>query len=178
MEFGNSIQPSVFICCSEFIAKGEHHIVYRNGRHIPPGGNYFCKTKFITSDEQMDCFMIAAAFADFRSYIPIFIPYSERPYYFSMFGYGNAVTDQKKLEERLKMDIEGVFLTAIHENIDILVLGASGCGAFCHDANLEAKLWSEIVDKYQSCFDHLAFAILPDKRRPENVKAFQKYFQM
>lgn len=72
--------------------------------------------------------------------------------------------------------ILGVFLTAITEGIDILVLGASGCGAFCHDPHLEAKLWDEIGRKYESCFTHIAFAILPDKRRKDNVFAFEKYF--
>lgn len=121
--------------------------------------------------------MIATAFADFRSYIPFFVPYSERPYYYSYFGFGSSVKDEKKLDERLIIDIEGTFLTAIQEGIDVLVLGAGGCGAFCHDAKRDAKLWKEVITEFGSHFSHISFAILPDPVRPYNLSAFRDQFK-
>ncbi len=42
-------------------------VSYKDGYHIPPGGNYFAKTKFVTSPQgHVECATIAAAFADFR----------------------------------------------------------------------------------------------------------------
>jgi len=120
---------------------------YRDGLHIPPGGNYFTKTRFVTgSNGNTDCFMIAAAFADFRSYVPFFTPYSERNYFYSYLGWG-SVKNLDQLKQRLLMDIEGVLKTCIDQNIDTLVTGATGCGAFLHNPYLEAELWSECLKR-------------------------------
>jgi uncharacterized protein (TIGR02452 family) len=81
--------------------------------------------------------MIACAFADFRAYIPIFVPYSESSNYFNILGY---VIDQDDLEERLMMDMDGVLKTAVKNGVQVLVLGASGCGAFKHDVKIIYKL--------------------------------------
>ena len=62
------------------------------------------------------------------------------------------------------------------EGVDILILGAGGCGAFEHDANRDAKLWSNIISKFSNCFTEVVFAILPDSKRPENTKAFEREF--
>jgi hypothetical protein len=69
--------------------------------------------------------MIATAFADFRRYLPIFRPYSERSQYYSLFGLTSTRPSlNPQLFERLLLDIEGLILTAIHFDIDILVTGA------------------------------------------------------
>ena len=39
------------------------------------------------------------------------------------------------------LDIEGTLKTAALNNINVLILGASGCGAFKHDPAIEAELW-------------------------------------
>jgi len=155
-----------------FFARGEHHIEYKKGYHIPVGGNYFCKTKFLSSEPQFDCYMIAAAFADFRNYIPVFIPYTERPFYYSYYGIGTEPKNSEHLDSRLKMDMEGVIKTALAQNVEVLILGASGCGAFLHDPYREARLWKEVLnDSVLHCFDEICFSILPDKSSP-NIQAF------
>jgi uncharacterized protein (TIGR02452 family) len=98
---------------------------------------------------------------------------SEASQFFDIFGY---VRDEAKLDERLKLDMEGVCKTAISQEMDTLILGASGCGAFKHDPNKEAKLWKEVLDQYSLYFKMVIFSILPDAKRQDNVKAFQKYF--
>jgi len=158
----------------EMFTRGEPHVVYLQGRHIPPGGNYFSKVRFITSSPQVECNMIAAAFADFRAYMPVFTPYSEASYYYHPFGFG--IRDEHKLEERLYVDIEGVLKTAVHTGMEVLVLGASGCGAFLHDPWREARLWKKALNQYAQYFTEVVFAILPDKRSPDNVTAFVSEF--
>jgi len=160
---------------------GENHLVYKQGRHIPPEGNYFVKTRFLTStrwpesdlipkcEQIIDCYMIAAAFADFRMYVPGMTSWSEAPYYYTWGGY---VEDQAALEQRLTADIVGVIKTAVVNDITVLVLGASGCGAFRHDPWLEAKLWKRALDTYGYYFEHVEFAILPDEKNPDNTTAF------
>jgi hypothetical protein len=91
------------------VQKGEHHVVYRTGLHIPPGGNYFSKTKFLLASPQVDCYMIAAAFADFRYYLPGFTTYTERGDYYSWFGYGSSPKSETELTKRLLIDIEGKY---------------------------------------------------------------------
>ena len=45
-------------------------MAYEEGFHIPPGGNYFAKTTFVTGPHApLHCHMIATAFADFRTCI-------------------------------------------------------------------------------------------------------------
>lgn len=117
--------------------------------------------------------MIATAFADFRPYIPFFVPFSESLDYFSIFG---NVLDEKKLKERLLIDIYSTIYTAIKEGIDIFVAGASGCGAFLHDPILESKLWKEALKEYEGHFQEVIFAVLDDENG-KNISAFRETFK-
>jgi len=73
------------------------------------------------------------------------------------------------------LDLESICLTAISHKIDVLVLGATGCGAFRHDPRMEASLWKETLIKYGNYFEQIIFAIL-DHPGGNNVMAFQKEF--
>ncbi len=77
---------------------------------------------------------------------------------------------------RTEIDVEGICLTALKEKIDVLILGAGGCGAFGHDPFFDAPIWKKVLDKYSNCFDAAIFSILPDKRGNPNETAFKKYF--
>ncbi|KAL9647231.1 hypothetical protein ABK040_012583 [Willaertia magna] len=154
-------------------------VAYKKGFHIPPGGNYFCKTKFITGTKHLDCGMIAAAFADFRYYIPFFTPFCERNYFYSFLGLGSSVKDEREMEDRLRLDIEGVLKTCVEQKVHTLVTGASGCGAFLHDPYREAKLWAECLKKEEYKGGHLKqviFSIL-DKEDSHNIIAFTNQFE-
>ena len=70
-------------------------MLYKLKKHIPPGGNYYCETIFLTSPKQIQCSMIAAAFADFRTYWPFFTPYSERSDYYSFFSFGGIYDENE-----------------------------------------------------------------------------------
>lgn len=105
--------------------RGQPHIRYRDGCSIPIGGCYVVPAFFVTSQPQIESTCIAAAFADFRPRLPIFTPHAESPEFFSWFGFGSQLTvSENVLEERLLRDIMAVLLTAAHEGIQVLVLGA------------------------------------------------------
>lgn len=152
-------------------------VFYRTGMHIPPGGNYWAMTKFVTGPRHVDCAMIATAFADFRPYMPVFCPYSERNYFYSLKGIGR-VKDQEALEQRCRIDIEGVLKTCLATNVHTLVTGASGCGAFLHNAFTEAKLWKQCLEKEEyrcGSLKQVIFAILDDENS-DNWIAFSNQF--
>lgn len=152
-------------------------VSYRRGMHIPPGGNYWARTKFITGPVHVDCAMIATAFADFRPYVPIFCPYSERNYFYSLMGIGR-VKNQDELERRCMIDIEGVLKTCLTKNVHTLVAGASGCGAFLHNPYVEAKLWRICLSKEEyrcGSLRQVVFAVL-DHPNSDNWIAFSNEF--
>ena len=143
--------------------------------HIPPGGNYWAMTKFVTGPFHVDCGMIATAFTDLRPYVPIFCPYSERNYFYSRLNY---VKNQQDMENRCMIDIEGVLKTCLAKKVHTLVAGASGCGAFRHDPYIEAKLWRKCLEnKAYKCgsLQQVVFAVL-DREDSDNWIAFRNEF--
>ena len=154
-------------------------VAYRTGMHIPPGGNYWAMTKFVTGPCYVDCAMIATAFADFRPYIPVFHPYSERNDFYSLKGIGR-VKNQEALERRCLIDIEGVLKTCLATKVHTLVTGASGCGAFRHNPFTEAKLWRQCLEKEEyrcGSLRQVVFAILDDENS-DNWIAFSNQFDL
>ena len=62
---------------------------------------------------------------------------------------------------------------AIINNIDILVLGAFGCGAFKNSPCVVAKAYKDILKEYKSYFDLIEFAIFTNEYNKENYLAFK-----
>eukprot|EP01080_Neovahlkampfia_damariscottae_P007788 gene7788-12262_t len=149
-----------------------NRVTYNDGFHIPCGGNYFCKSKFLSGDKITDCYMIASAFADFRKDSK-FRKWTEGDEYFNDLG---EISNAQKYKDRIYLDIEGVVRTCIIEGIDVLVTGASGCGAFLHDPTLESEMWKMVIEKYHDYFNHVEFAVL-DSKKGSNIAAFQKTFE-
>lgn len=150
-------------------------VSYRTGMHIPPGGNYWAMTKFVTGPFHVECGMIATAFTNLRPYVPIFCPYSERNYFYSLLG---NVKNQQEMEKRFTIDIEGVLKTCLAKQVHTLVAGASGCGAFRHDPYIEAKLWRKCLEKEEyrcGSLQQVVFAVL-DKENSDNWIAFSNEF--
>ena len=150
-------------------------VSYKMGMHIPPGGNYWAMTRFVTGPFHVECGMIATAFADFRPYVPIFCPYSERNDFHSLLG---NVKDQQDIEKRCIIDIEGVLKTCLAKQVHTLVAGASGCGAFRHDPYVEARLWRMCLEKKEyrcGSLQQVIFAVL-DSEESDNWIAFRNEF--
>lgn len=65
-------------------------------------------------------------------------------------------------EELLDLHIKRanqIFRVAIDNNIDILIIGAFGCGAFKNNPRIVAKAYKIITDKYIDRFDLVVYAI-------------------
>ena len=62
--------------------------------------------------------------------------------------------------------------------VDILVLGAFGCGAFANDPKIVAKAYHEALIGYRSRFDVIEFAIYCSPGHEENYDAFSKELAM
>lgn len=146
-------------------------VFYKQYLHIPPGGNYFHKTRFITGD-QISCSSIAHPFADFRE-----VNYSERQDYID--AKGKLAVDTQAYRDRIKLDMRGVLRTAIAEGQQVLILSATGCGAFEHDPEVESRAWKEVLaeTEFKGRFQEIVFAILYDPKKPDNVSAFKSMFQ-
>lgn len=71
---------------------------------------------------------------------------------------------------------EMIIGAAAHKGVDVLILGAYGCGAFNNPPELVAKAFAIVSKKYQNCFDMIEYGIYPGEKS-ENYKIFQSVLQ-
>lgn len=72
--------------------------------------------------------------------------------------------------------ITHMLTVAAHENVDVLVLGAFGCGAFRNDPHVVANAFRDAIRAFPKVFQEITFAIYCSIRDEENYKAFMKIF--
>ena len=70
-----------------------------------------------------------------------------------------------------------ILTVAAAHQVDCLVLGAFGCGAFRNDPYLVASAWEEPVEKMRHHFDLIEFAIFHMPYEAENYEAFRDQFE-
>ena len=63
---------------------------------------------------------------------------------------------------------------AAYNKVDILVLGAFGCGAFQNDPDAVSKAYNTAIEEYRSRFDVIDFAIYCRDYETQNYEAFKK----
>lgn len=70
-------------------------------------------------------------------------------------------TNFTALCDLLKRRIKNIFEAAIDNDVDVLILGAFGCGAFKNPPRVVAKAFNEVIkeNNYKSAFTHIVFAI-------------------
>lgn len=70
-------------------------------------------------------------------------------------------TNRKALKELFKTRIKNIFEASIHNKIDVLILGAFGCGAFKNPSDIVADAFHEVIieNNYDKCFKEIVFAI-------------------
>lgn len=81
-----------------------------------------------------------------------------------------------ELFELLKKRISRIFEVAIKNEVDVLILGAFGCGAFCNPPHIVAKAFKYCIEKYNGYFKNIEFAIYCPPGKEENFNAFYKIF--
>ena len=67
---------------------------------------------------------------------------------------------------------------AAANKVDILILGAFGCGAFVNDPEIVAQAYRRVIREYQARFDVIEFAIYCKDFETDNYKAFYEQFKL
>lgn len=83
--------------------------------------------------------------------------------------------DRKELEDIFESRINSILGVALLEKVDVLVLGAFGCGAFGNDPRLVSKVFRKVLQDYGNSFRAVEFAVYCYKI-DENYLAFRNTF--
>jgi uncharacterized protein (TIGR02452 family) len=83
------------------------------------------------------------------------------------------VSDEENTEV-LRSRIKFVLDVAKDNSVDVLILGAYGCGVFGQDAKEVASIFKEYLNTTHKCFDMVVFAVPSGK--DGNLDAFRKVF--
>lgn len=65
---------------------------------------------------------------------------------------------------------------ALDNGVDVLVLGAFGCGAFGNPPEIVSKAYKQLVEEYQHDFTYISFAVFCSERDRKNYDMFAKTF--
>lgn len=79
-----------------------------------------------------------------------------------------------ELEELLTARIKRIFEVAAHEDNEVLILGAFGCGAFRNPPELVAKVFYKVMKDYIDYFEVIEYAVYHTEREMANYEAFKK----
>jgi len=87
--------------------------------------------------------------------------------------------DNEKLKEINYNKIKAIIECAVENNVDILILGAFGCGAFGNHPILVSKTFKKILidEEYYKYFEKVHFAIFTVGKEVENINEFNKTFE-
>ena len=85
----------------------------------------------------------------------------------------------EKLKEINYNKIKAIIECAVENNIDNLILGAFGCGAFANDPKLVSKTFKKILidEKYYKYFENVHFAIFTTLNEKKNLDEFSQTFE-
>lgn len=86
--------------------------------------------------------------------------------------------DSNQLYEIHLKRAQHIFHIAAANKVDILILGAFGCGAFRNDPAVVAQAYRIAIIPYKARFDLIEFAIYCRDYEIENYDAFYKEFWM
>ncbi len=90
---------------------------------------------------------------------------------------GRKYTNEAALKELFKSRIRNIFEAALDNGVEVMILGAFGCGAFKNPPGLVAKAFHEVIDEdhYSNYIRKIVFAI---KRivNDDNYHAFDEEF--
>ena len=110
---------------------------------------------------------------------PLVLPKNER-YFVDIivsaaphFG-SSSIFDREELKKILRRRLEKVLQVAQKNNVDVLILGAYGCGAFHNPPDVVAKVFKELLNQYY--FETVEFAIFvrSDDALNNNYQMFYK----
>lgn len=84
-------------------------------------------------------------------------------------------TNLTALKLLFKSRVKNIFEAAIDNDVDVIILGAFGCGAFKNPPELVAKAFKEVIDENEYCkyFKKIVFAIKNINSTNSNYSAFK-----
>ena len=65
-----------------------------------------------------------------------------------------------------------IFASAIANGVEVLILGAFGCGAFCNDPYVVARAYKNVLPDFAHYFHTIEFAIFCNAKNIENYQVF------
>lgn len=68
--------------------------------------------------------------------------------------------------------IERIFRVAATNEVEVLILGAFGCGAFCNPPEVVAKAFYDVQKKYENYFETIEYAVFCGRNETQNYDAF------
>lgn len=144
---------------------------YDHGFHLPPGGGIMHKVTYFHKNAPTHTWSNTVAFADFRN--------CENSEYddFASDIPTSTRSPSSRYMDRIKLDIRGFLRNAKQHDIEYVITGASGCGAFQHPPKAEAQAWKQVLKEpeFKGQFKEVIFSILPDKAG-KNIPAFEVAF--
>ena len=90
------------------------------------------------------------------------------------FGNSVEITDEELFKIHVRRARHILHVAAVN-SVDILVLGAFGCGAFQNNPNVVARAYREALKDYANHFDLVDFAIYCRDWETDNYDAFKRY---
>lgn len=102
---------------------------------------------------------------------------SSAPYFLSK----DHVLPEKDLICVFKKRIQNILEVAIENDIQILILGAFGCGAFNNPPQVVARAFFEVLNgifnsRYRCAFEEIVFAVMRTESYCKNIQAFEECF--
>ena len=87
--------------------------------------------------------------------------------------------EYEKLKKINYNKIKAIIQCAVENNVDILILGAFGCGAFANDPKLVSKTFKTILidEGYYKYFQNVHFAIFTALNEKKNFNEFNEAFE-
>ena len=84
-----------------------------------------------------------------------------------------------KLEDVFYHRIKNILEVAVANDVDILILGAFGCGAFNNPPNLVASVFFNLLiqEEYRLYFNQVIFAIKANDKNNSDLEAFRHVFR-
>lgn len=97
--------------------------------------------------------------------------------FFSGSGY---ILPNGDLMHLLERRIKNIFEVCIENNVDVLILGAFGCGAFHNPPDIVADAFRNVLleKRYASAFEQVVFAIKRTEIVCKNIEAFERNFSL
>lgn len=86
--------------------------------------------------------------------------------------------DNASLKSLFKSRIKNIFEAAIDNGVEVIILGAFGCGAFKNPPEVVAEAFHEVIDEngYADNFRKIVFAIKCNPNNTKNLDVFQEEF--